>query len=295
MADEQPGFFNRVGGTLSALLGLNAASERGYTEGLRERTAADYAMERARSQREDTRRKAAERAIEETRARAYNDVYGYDFTQEGAYENPAIAGALITSGLGNEFAGLGLGRLRGQEHRFREGLADPTLGDAARLGYAEALAPSSSVNQRLGALLEPDPGPLEIVDTPEGPRYAPRADAVAQPPGTRPSSSSTRSLADIAQQQLMETIASELAYRTQLKPHEPDYLAPEEATAELRRILENVSQPVSQPGPSASPAPLAAAPNDGIPTLGPNDQILYERLPPGTRFRAPDGTIREKP
>lgn len=33
----------------------------------------------------------------------------------------------------------------------------------------------------------------------------------------------------------------------------------------------------------------------GIPTLGPNDQATYMRMPSGTQYRAPDGSVRTKP
>jgi hypothetical protein len=126
-----------------ALIGGDAAEERGYYTGQMQRSELDTSMETAHLRREQRLREEAERIMAQTKQGAQGRVAGY----EGGYEDMPISD-LIVGGYGSDYAGVGQGRLRGQEHRMREGIADPSVAEELRIAQMEAIEPSTALVSR---------------------------------------------------------------------------------------------------------------------------------------------------
>lgn len=174
----------RAGDFLSDAFGVTAAGERGYMQGLEERSRRDLAMEQARKAREEARRLEAERMARGNLGLSLSRVLGVPLYDAEAFADIMRAGYA-------DFRGVTGGRGDIQTHGFRGTVADPATDDDTRLAALEALAPGQAVTQRLSAMLRPDADgePLEIAIDPETGHsvYVPRSSAAGMRPGARPS------------------------------------------------------------------------------------------------------------
>lgn len=306
----------RAGDFLSDAFGVTAAGERGFQQGTLERSQTESAMALARQRQEAARREQAQRLQEERNLGLGQELLAYyaqpDATIEGAPLGPTIVG-----GFGSDYASAAQGQLRGQEQRMREQIADPALGDEVRLSLMEALAPGSGVTQRLGSggaeqleiAIDPDTGHSVFV---------PRADAAGMRPGARPSASGGGFRAAdtnaIYRQAaglfggMWDPISGRVAGLSREQSEQAQRIAsrasqiyasgqvPDHATAVDIALQEMRSGSI--PAPSLGNIFDAGVGDSGgvetMPELGPNDQWLYDSLPPGTRYRAPDGSVRTK-
>ncbi|MFO7306889.1 MAG: hypothetical protein C0P74_015385 [Gammaproteobacteria bacterium] len=184
-------FFGNVGSALGDAFGVTAAGERGYMQGLEERSRRDLAMEQARKAREEARRLEAERMARSNLGYSLSRALGLPLYDAEAFADIMRAGYA-------DFRGITGGRGDIQTHQFRGTVADPATDDDTRLATLEALAPGQAVTQRLSAMLRPgaDGEPLEIVVDPETGQsvYVPRSSAVGMRPAARPSGAASGGL-----------------------------------------------------------------------------------------------------
>lgn len=307
---------DRQGATLQ---GRQARSE---LDQRRARTQA--AMEQAAVRRAQAEREAAELESALSARDALNE--------PGTTGDPASVplGDLVMGGQGSDYAGAMQGQLRSQEFGNRRTIADPSVEDPeVRRRSAQAVEPSALAEPP--GLGDETVGPLELVETPEGPRYMRREDAVGQAPAARPSAAGGGDGPSLGRG--VESADTNAIYRQaaalfggSIDPATGEFtgLTPETALR-AQRVAEEAStryatgdtthagavsdafrQLRADPrfgddplgdlaAPPTEPPPVAAPGGGEMPQLGPDDRDAYEQLPSGTRFVAPDGQIRIKP
>lgn len=169
--------------------------EAAYRKGMGERADIDYteaqteaALQLARDRRLEAEKKERQRAAEELLREQLANMEGGDQTGIDPF-------GVMAAGLGDEYAGLQLGRTRAQEYNLQETIATPSMGfgddlaidpgiahEYEREAALEALSPNAALaSRRMG----PD---YEMVLQPDGSSiYIPSRLAAGQPVGGRPS------------------------------------------------------------------------------------------------------------
>lgn len=167
--------------------------EAAYRKGMAERADIDAteaqteaALQLARDRRNDAEKKERQRAAEEAlREQAAN-----------LNDPNAVSGIdVMAAGLGDEYAGLQLGRGRGQEFELRETIAEPSMGmglgdeldpalahEYEREAALEALSPSSAIASR-----RMDPTLVPVLQPDGTSVWMPRPQAAGDPVGAPPS------------------------------------------------------------------------------------------------------------